>query len=288
MSEEVPPPSAASPIEFRELHHCFPEGTEALRGITLRVERGEVFGLLGPNGAGKTTLIRHLTGELAPTRGEARLFGEDVRRDPFTARQRLGVCPQAGGLFDNLSVLAHLRHFSALQGLYAPRATAEVERVVSLWRLEEILDKRAGALSGGQRRKVIVALATLGDPEVVVLDEPTVGLDPVSRREIWTSIEGMARAGKTILLTSHYLDEVERLSRRIGFIQSGRLTHLGTLQELCSLLGWSVCVRHYAEKKASRRSITSTTWPRPRTSPAIRASSATPSPRPTSKRSTSA
>jgi ABC-2 type transport system ATP-binding protein len=222
--------------------YVYADGTRANDGIDLSLRRGELFCLLGPNGAGKTTLIRQITTELRPGEGRVTLFGRDAHADPAATRRRLGVIPQTAGLFEMLKVEDHLRLFGPLKHLSRAETRRQTEAVVEEVGLAPLLDRRVRQLSGGQRRKLLVGLALLGDPEMLILDEPSVGLDPVARRALWKTVLGQRAAGKTILLTTHYMEEAERLADRIGFIETGRLTRAGTLAELYAQLGKSVRV----------------------------------------------
>ncbi len=233
----------AEPVLVCEgVSYAYPDGTRANESIDLSLRRGELFCLLGPNGAGKTTLIRQITTELRPRSGRVLVAGRDAHAHPVATKRRLGVIPQTAGLFEALTVDDHLRLFGPLKLLSRRRTREARETVVAECELEGIRGRRARELSGGQRRKVLVALALLADPEILLLDEPTVGLDPVARRALWSTIERQRAAGKTILLTTHYMEEAERLADRIGFIEEGRLSRTGTLPELYAQLGKSVRV----------------------------------------------
>ena len=234
--------SSEPPIVCEGVGYDYPDGTRANQGIDLAIERGELFCLLGPNGAGKTTLIRQITTELRPTSGSIRVAGSDAHVDPVATKRRLGVIPQSASLFEGLTVESHLRLFGPLKHLSREQTRERLAFVLRECELEPLRAKRVRTLSGGQRRKVLVALALLADPEILILDEPTVGLDPVARRALWSTIEGQRAAGKTILLTTHYMDEAERLADRIGFIGEGRMTRVGTLKSLYAQLGKSVRV----------------------------------------------
>jgi len=232
--------SADGPVLACEgVHYVYSDGTRANEDIHLALRPGELFCLLGPNGAGKTTLLRQITTELRPTHGRVWLAGRDAHADPVAAKRRLGVIPQSAGLFEPLRVEEHLRLFGPLKRLSRARTRESLERLLVELELQPLRRKRVRDLSGGERRKVLVALALLADPEILLLDEPTVGLDPVARRALWRTIESQRAAGKTMLLTTHYMDEAEHLADRIGFIERGRLTRVGTLAELQAQLGKS-------------------------------------------------
>ena len=200
---------------------------EAVRGIDFEVARGEVFGLLGPNGAGKTTTVEILEGYRKRDAGEVEVF----ETDPATAggewRERIGVVLQSSAMYETLTVVESLRLFA---GYYdRPRP---VDEVVELIGLEEKRDDRVRRLSGGQRRRLDLGLALVGDPELIFLDEPTTGFDPRARRQAWDTIRGLRGLGKTILLTTHYLDEAEQLADRVAVLAQGRIVASGTPAEL--------------------------------------------------------
>jgi ABC-2 type transport system ATP-binding protein len=229
-------------IRCRRLVYVYPDGTRATDGIDLTLRRGELFCLLGPNGAGKTTLIRQVTTELVPTAGCVVILGMDAHRDPAATKRRLGVIPQMAGLFEALTVRDHIELFGPLKHLTARQSRVAAQTLLDELELTALARKRVRELSGGARRKIFIALALLGDPEILVLDEPTVGLDPIARRAIWALVKEQQRRGKTILLTTHYMDEAEHLADRIGFLSGGRLGQVGTLPELYARLGKSVRV----------------------------------------------
>ena len=219
-------------ISIRGLTKCYPDRTVGNRGIDLDVYEGEVLSILGPNGAGKTTLVRQITAELKPTSGSVRIKDVDPLLEPLKAKKFMGVIPQEGSLFSHLTVQEHLYFFGRLKGLTKSSARAQVERLIPLLSLEEYRRKKIKTLSGGTQRRVFIALALLGDPPIMVLDEPTAGLDPAARRGVWDLIHKVKKWGRTVILTTHYLDEAEFLSDRIGILQRGELKRLGTLEDL--------------------------------------------------------
>ncbi len=227
-------------ITCRDVSFSYPDGTKATDNIDLEIEAGELFCLLGPNGAGKTTLIRQLTCDLTPTSGDIEIFGFNVTTSQAAAKSHLGIIPQNVGLFDALTVREHLKYFGPMKGLNTEESKQSAERVIEECEIGDYLEKRGAQLSGGQQRRVLLALALLGEPDVLILDEPTVGLDPTARRSVWATIDRQRAAGKTILLTTHYLDEAEHLASRLGFIDKGVLGHQGTLEDLYARLGKSV------------------------------------------------
>ena len=200
---------------------------EALRGVDLEVSRGEVFALLGPNGAGKTTFVEILEGFRGRTSGEASVLGIDPERGDAGWRARLGIVLQSAGFFEALTPLEAVRHFAS----FYP-APLDPESVVSLVGLAEKRDARCRNLSGGQKRRVDLALGIIGDPELIFLDEPTTGLDPQGRRQIWDVVRNFTALGKTVLLTTHYLEEAEHLATRVGVIIKGKLVEVGPPREI--------------------------------------------------------
>ena len=219
-------------VQVSNLVKVYRNGTEANRGISLEVRRGEVVAIVGPNGAGKTTFLRQLTTELRPTAGSVRAFGVDAVAEPERAKRAMGITPQEAGLFDRLTVREHFELFARLKHLSALAAREAAQAVIAQLGLIAETNKSIGALSGGQRRRILIGLALLGSPPLLVLDEPTTGLDPSSRRAVWGVIRGAVADGTTVILSTHYMEEAEHLSDRIGVIASGRLIAFGTLDEL--------------------------------------------------------
>ena len=200
---------------------------EALRGVTFEIRAGEVFSLLGPNGAGKTTTVEILEGYRRRDGGTASVLGIDPERADRDWRERIGVVLQQSELYPNLTVREMVALFA---GYYAhPR---EVDEVVRLVGLAEKRDARVRSLSGGQKRRLDLAVALAGDPELLFLDEPTTGFDPAARRAAWEMIRSLRALGKTVLLTTHYLDEAEQLADRVAVLREGRIVAVGTPAEL--------------------------------------------------------
>jgi ABC-2 type transport system ATP-binding protein len=215
-----------SAISVRELRKSY-GAHEALRGISFDIREGEVFGLLGPNGAGKTTTVEILEGYRRRDGGEVEVLGYDPARAEGAFRERIGVVLQQSQLWPTLTVAETHRMFA---GYYErPRDVDEVVRLVGL---EEKRDARVKTLSGGQKRRLDLGVALVGDPDLVFLDEPTTGFDPRARRAAWEMIRSLRSLGKTILLTTHYLDEAEQLADRVAVLREGRIISEGTPAEL--------------------------------------------------------
>lgn len=199
----------------------------AVRGIDFEVARGEVFGLLGPNGAGKTTTVEILEGYRPRTSGIVSVLGHDPGQRAAELRRRVGIVLQQSAVYRHVSVRELLVHFA---GLY--RAPRDVDEVLALIGLTEQADVRSRKLSGGQLRRLDLGLALVGDPELIFLDEPTTGFDPAARRAAWSTVRSLAELGKTVLLTSHYLDEVQALCDRVAILKDGRIIATGKPAEL--------------------------------------------------------
>jgi ABC-2 type transport system ATP-binding protein len=222
-------------IRCRDLHKRYPSRTgpvDAVKGLDLEVQSGECFGLLGPNGAGKTTTIEILEGLLPPTSGDVEVLGRHWGEDDLALRQRLGISLQETRLAEKLTVRETLTVFRSFyaHGL-EPQATMEQVG------LTEKANAYVGKLSGGQRQRLAVACALIGDPELLFLDEPTTGLDPQSRRQLWDILRGLKAQGRTVLITTHYMDEAERLCDRVAVVDHGRVIALGSPAELIAQLG---------------------------------------------------
>ena len=200
---------------------------EAVRGLTFSVGRGEVYGLLGPNGAGKTTTVEILEGHRRRDGGEVSVLGFDPAGRDAGLRSRVGIVLQSCGTYPHLTVRETLEHFAAMYP--APRG---VEETIALAGLEAAADRRARTLSGGQARRLDLALALVGDPELIFLDEPTTGFDPAARRAAWQVVRALRDLGKTILLTTHYLDEAQALADRVAIVKDGRILAEGPPGEL--------------------------------------------------------
>ena len=215
-------------IEVSDLRKTYGP-TEAVRGLSFAVERGEVFGLLGPNGAGKTTTVEILEGLRARSGGHVAVLGRDPELRDRRLQERVGIVLQSGGFYPRVTVREAVDHFA--KAYPAPRDPVET---ISLVGLSERADARTNQLSGGQRRRLDLALALVGDPELVFLDEPTTGFDPAARRTAWGAVRKLKDLGKTVLLTTHYLEEAQALADRVAIVKDGRIVAEGPPDELGS------------------------------------------------------
>jgi ABC-2 type transport system ATP-binding protein len=218
--------NSAPAIEVRGLRKRYGEH-EAVGGIDFTVGRGEVFGLLGPNGAGKTTTVEILEGYRERSEGEVSVLGHDPARRELALRRRVGIVLQSSGMYRHITVREALDHWAHLYP--SPR---DVDEVIDVAGLRESEDVRTRRLSGGQLRRLDLALALVGDPELIFLDEPTTGFDPAARRAAWDTVRSLQGLGKTVLLTTHYLDEAQALADRVAIIKGGRILAEGAPGEL--------------------------------------------------------
>jgi ABC-2 type transport system ATP-binding protein len=203
----------------------------AVQDVSLDVHKGEVFGVLGPNGAGKSTTIRMLCGLLVPSSGKGTVVGHDIEREPEAIKQRIGYMTQRFSLYEDLSVWENLWFFAGIYGLPRKKRRARVDEVIDRIGLGDRRTQLTGTLSGGWKQRVALASATIHEPPLLFLDEPTAGVDPVSRREFWDQIHRIASEGTTVLMTTHYMDEAERC-HRLAFIFGGRVLDVGTPAEV--------------------------------------------------------
>jgi len=240
-----------SAISVRDLRKSYGQ-LEALRGVDFEIEEGEVFGLLGPNGAGKTTTVEILEGYRHRDAGDVSVLGHDPERPGPEFRQRIGVVLQQAQLWQNVTVR---ETHSIFAGYYAhPR---DVDEVIELVGLNEKRDATVKTLSGGQKRRLDLGVALVGDPDLVFLDEPTTGFDPAARRAAWEMIRSLRSLGKTVLLTTHYLDEAEQLADRVAVLRNGRIVRVGTPRELTTT-GLAVEIRF---RRDGEEVLVSTTEP---------------------------
>jgi ABC-2 type transport system ATP-binding protein len=220
----------------------------AVKDVSLTIYKGEIFGVLGPNGAGKSTTIRMLCGILDPTSGHGRVVGYDVTTEAERIKARIGYMTQRFSLYEDLTVLENLRFYAGLYGVGRRDRRARVERAIARAGLESRRDQLAGTLSGGWKQRVAIVSATLHDPPLLFLDEPTAGVDPVSRRDFWDLIHRLADEGTTILVTTHYMDEAERC-HRLAFIFGGTVMDVGTPAEIVGRRGLGAVELEVTERR---------------------------------------
>jgi daunorubicin resistance ABC transporter ATP-binding subunit len=231
--------TTASAIEVRDLRKRFGDVT-ALDGLQLDVPAGIVFGLLGPNGAGKTTLVRILATLLEPTSGDARVQGYDVVREPLAVRRRIGLAGQFAAVDGELTGRENLEMVGRLNRMSGSESRRRADELLERFDLTDAADRRAAVYSGGMRRRLDLAAGLIGDAPVVLLDEPSTGLDPRSRQELWAIVGELAHGGVTVLLTTQYLEEADRLASQIAVVDQGRIVAQGTASELKAMVGGSV------------------------------------------------
>jgi ABC-2 type transport system ATP-binding protein len=219
-------------IEASELTKTYPGDVKALDGISFSVEEGTVFGLLGPNGAGKSTTVKILTTLARPDSGSARVAGHDVLADPAAVRRAIGVVSQAGGLDPQATGRENLRLQGQVFGRRGPRLEQRIDSLLEAFGLADAADRIARTFSGGMKRRLDVALALVHEPRILFLDEPTTGLDPEVRAEMWEEIARLRNQGMTVLLTTHYLEEADRLAARLAIVDRGCVVAEGTPNEL--------------------------------------------------------
>jgi sodium transport system ATP-binding protein len=228
-------------IHVSELTKLFedPDGGEiaAVREASLTCVAGEIYGLLGPNGAGKTTTLRCLATVLSPTSGSATIAGHDLGREPEAVRRSIGFLSATTGLYGRLTPRETLRFFGTLYGLSGSRLEARVEDVLRLFEITSYADRPNDRLSTGMKQRVSLARALVHDPPVLILDEPTTGLDPIVSRTVEEAVQSLARAGKCVLFSTHLLSQAEELCSRLGLIARGRVVAEGSIAELCALTG---------------------------------------------------
>ena len=224
-------------LRIAELTKRYPTGTEALRGVSLEIEAGEFFGLLGPNGAGKSTLIHCTTGLARPSSGTISVFGHDVVADGSQARLAVGLAPQDVNLDWFLTAAETLDYHGGYFGMPRKERRERTKELLDAFSLTSKKDERTRTLSGGMKRRLILARALMHRPRLLILDEPTAGVDVELRLELWQYVQRINAEGTTILLTTHYLEEAEQLCDRIAFINGGRIVAEGTSQDLAAEFG---------------------------------------------------
>jgi len=220
----------------KELYKSFNEH-KAVDGVSFTIYKGEIFGFLGPNGAGKTTTIRMLSTVLEPDQGDATVGGHSTKHDADAVREIIGVCPQELALYEELSALDNMVFFGRMVGLDGKEAKAQAMKHLKMMGLEKRAKGKIAKFSGGMKRRINLAIALMGDPELLFLDEPTVGIDPQSRNNIYETIEGLRDGGTTILYTTHYMEEANRLCDRVAIIDGGQIIALDTPHNLKKKIG---------------------------------------------------
>jgi ABC-2 type transport system ATP-binding protein len=223
-------------VEVRDLRKAFNDHL-VVDGVSLVIQRGEIFGLLGPNGAGKTTTIRMMATTLPASSGDVIIGGYSVHDNPTAVRMLLGLCPQELALYQELSALDNLVFFGRMEGMSKREATLEAMRNLELVGLADRAKHRVAKFSGGMKRRVNLAISLMNKPELLFLDEPTVGVDPQSRNHIFDTIEGLRAGGMTVVYTTHYMEEADRLCDRIAVMDGGRVVALDTPHDLKARLG---------------------------------------------------
>ncbi|MGA0830183.1 MAG: ATP-binding cassette domain-containing protein [Nitriliruptoraceae bacterium] len=240
-------------VRVRDVVHAFGR-TRALDGVSLDVPAGIVYGLLGPNGAGKTTLIRGLSTLLRPASGSVEVAGVDVLADPTGARTRIGLAGQFAAVDAYLTGRENVEMVGRLYGLRGAAARDRADEVLARFGLADAADRRVATYSGGMRRRLDLAASLVGRPQVMFLDEPTTGIDPRSRMDVWELVEDLVRGGTTVLLTTQYLEEADRLADRIAVIDVGRIVSEGTADELKARVASAVLEVHVPESDRARAS----------------------------------
>ncbi len=220
-----------SAIIIKDLIKKFDDVT-AVNGLNLNIEKGELFSLLGPNGAGKTTIINILSGIIEPTRGTAIIRGYDIKRNLKRIKELIGVCPQKSAVFKFLNGRENIELFGNLHTIPKEELKKRIDKFLNILDLSEASNRKTGGYSGGMLRKLNLIIALINDPEIAFLDEPTVGMDPRARRATWEFIGSLKNQNRTIILTTHYIEEAEALSDRVGVIDYGELIELGSPKEL--------------------------------------------------------
>jgi ABC-2 type transport system ATP-binding protein len=210
---------------------------KAVNGVSFTINKGEIFGLLGPNGAGKTTTIRMLSTVLEPDRGDIVIGGHSIKNEAETIRSIIGVCPQELALYEDLSAYDNMVFFGRIAGLGGKEANDQAMKNLKLMGLENRARGKVAKFSGGMKRRINLAIALMGDPELLFLDEPTVGIDPQSRNNIFENIQGLQKRGLTVLYTTHYMEEADRLCNRIAIMDGGQIIALDTSHNLKSQIG---------------------------------------------------
>ncbi len=224
---------SGSAIEIDHINKVYGKN-QVLYDLALEVEKGAIFGFLGPNGSGKSTTIKILCGLVQPTSGGARILGLDIHKDMDEIRKKIGYMSQQFALYDDLTVMQNLRFYSGLYGVSGEYFRQRVEEVIALTKIEPYLERKAGHLSGGWKQRLALGCAIIHEPPVIFLDEPTAGIDPVARRDLWDLLFDLSSRGFTLFVTTHYMDEAERC-HKVAYIYEGRLIAYGSSIDLRSL-----------------------------------------------------
>ena len=243
-------------IEAHDIYKEYPsqKGRPAVAGLSLAIPKGQLYSLVGPDGAGKTTTLRILSTVMEQTRGKATIMGYDVRSAPEKARRHIGYMPQNFSLYPDLSVIENLNFFADIHQIPSSRRKARIAEMLAFTRLEQFTARRAGALSGGMKKKLALACALVHDPAILLLDEPSTGVDPVSRRELWVILANVVQQGVTILVSTPYMDEAERC-HRVGMLYDGQMLVDGTPDEMTARLPFEIIEVKAKPRKAMRQIV---------------------------------
>jgi ABC-2 type transport system ATP-binding protein len=223
-------------VVVKDLHKSFKD-FKAVNGVSFYISKGEIFGLLGPNGAGKTTTIRMMSTVLEADSGDIIIGGHSIKKEAEAVRSIIGVCPQDLALYEELSAIDNMVFFGRMAGMTGEAARAQARTNLELMGLEERAKGKVSKFSGGMKRRINLAIALMGNPELLFLDEPTVGIDPQSRNHIYQNILGLQKKGMTVLYTTHYMEEADRLCNRIAIMDGGQIIALDTPYQLKSQIG---------------------------------------------------
>jgi ABC-2 type transport system ATP-binding protein len=223
-------------LSVTNLHKSFRD-FKAVDGVSFTIDKGEIFGLLGPNGAGKTTTIRMLATVLEPDEGEITIGGHDLKNEAEAIRSLIGVCPQELALYEDLSAFDNMVFFGRMSGLTTPAAKSQALANLKLMSLQDRAKGKVATFSGGMKRRINLAIALMGNPEFLFLDEPTVGIDPQSRNYIFENIQDLQKKGLTVLYTTHYMEEADRLCNRVAVMDGGKIIAMDTPRNLKAQIG---------------------------------------------------